>query len=152
MSDASIELAIPLDDERFIEMECDYCKNRFMIPVDIYEADDNIDFFCPLCGLPNRINTFFVPEVLELAQQKAMNYAMDELERSLSKSFKQINKSGFIKMSMKKSHREPERELYKPSNEYVKCHKNCCNLDVKVLNFDKETGIYCPVCGGIGND
>ncbi len=152
MSDTKLEISIPLDDEGFIEMECDYCKSRFMLHSSIYEDDDYINFFCPICGLPNRINTFFVPEVLELAQQKAANFALDELEKALGKEFKQINKSGFIKMSMKKPHKESERELYKPSGDYSKCHENCCDIDVKVINFDKETGIYCPVCGRIDYD
>ena len=152
MSDTKLEISIPLDDDGFIEMECDYCKSRFMLPVDVYEDDNNINFFCPVCGLPNRINTFFVPEVLELAKQKAMNYEINKLEKEFGKAFKKINKGGFIKMSMKKTHKEPERDLYKPTADYIRCHERCCNIDLKVLNFDKETGIYCPVCGRIGCD
>ena len=152
MNDIKINIPVPLDEDGFLEMECDYCKNRFMLPVNVYEDDKNINFFCPICGLANRINTFFVPEVLELAQQKALNYALAELEQEFSKSFKQINKSGFIKMSMKKPHKVPERELYEPTAVYVRCFESCCNLELKVNNFDKETGIYCPVCGRIGCD
>lgn len=29
-----------------------------MLHQDVYESDDNINFFCPICGLPNKINTF----------------------------------------------------------------------------------------------
>lgn len=147
MGDLSLEISIPLDQDDFIEMECDYCKNRFMLHKDVYESEDNINFFCPICGLPNRINTFFVPEVLEKAQQMALNYMLEELDKTLGKSIKQINKSGFIKMSMKKPKKEVEKELYTPSVDYVKCIKKCCNIDVKVKDIDKETGTYCPICG-----
>ena len=81
-----------LREDGFIEMECDYCKNRFMLHYQVYESEDNINFFCPICGLPNRTNTFFVPEVLEKAQQIALNYMYDEINRTLGKSLKQINK------------------------------------------------------------
>ena len=128
-------------------MECDYCKNRFMLHRDVYESEDNINFFCPICGLPNRINTFFVPEVLEKAQQMALNYMLEELDKTLGKSIKQINKSGFIKMSMKNPKKEVEKELYTPSVDYVKCIKKCCNIDLKIKNVDKETGTCCPICG-----
>ena len=74
MGNTLMEISVPLDKENFIELECDFCKNRFMLHQDVYESDDNINFFCPICGLPNKINTFFVPEVLEKAQQMAMNY------------------------------------------------------------------------------
>ncbi|RHS49368.1 hypothetical protein DW962_13625 [Blautia sp. AM46-5] len=77
MGDVSFEVSIPLDSDGFIEMECDYCKNRFMLHYQVYESEDNINFFCPICGLPNRTNTFFVPEVLEKAQQIALNYMYD---------------------------------------------------------------------------
>lgn len=147
MGNTLLEISVPLDKDCFIEMECDFCKNRFMLHQDVYESEDNINFFCPICGLPNKINTFIVPEVLEKAQQMAMNYMFEELERTLGKSIKQNNKSGFIKMSMKSPKKEVEKELYTPSVDYIKCAKRCCNIDIKVMGIDKETGTYCPVCG-----
>ena len=88
MGNKLMKISVPLDKDCFIEMECDFCKNRFMLHQDVYESEDNINFFCPICGLPNKINTFFVPEVLEKAQQMAMNYMLEELERTLGKSAK----------------------------------------------------------------
>lgn len=148
MSNVTLEISIPLDEDGFIEMECDFCKNRFMLHKNVYESEDNLNFFCPVCGLPNRTNTFFCPEVLEKAQQEAMNYMLDEIDRTLGKTIKGINKSGFIKMTMKKPRKEPERELYAPSDDYETVHRSCCDVDVKVKNIDKEIGIYCPICGG----
>lgn len=43
-----MEISVPLDKENFIELECDFCKNRFMLHQDVYESDDNINFFCPI--------------------------------------------------------------------------------------------------------
>ena len=80
MGNILMEISVPLDKDCFIEMECDFCKNRFMLHKDVYEKEDNINFFCPICGLPNKINTFFVPEVLKKVQQKAMNYMLEELD------------------------------------------------------------------------
>ena len=147
MGNKLMKISVPLDKDCFIEMECDFCKNRFMLHQDVYESEDNINFFCPICGLPNKINTFFVPEVLEKAQQMAMNYMLEELERTLGKSIKQINKSGFIKMSMTSPKKKVEKELYTPSVDYIKCAKACCNIDIKVTDIYKETGTYCPICG-----
>ena len=75
MGNTLMEISVPLDKENFIELECDFCKNRFMLQ------------------------------------------------------------------------REREKELYTPSDDYTKCAKKCCNIDIKVTNMDKETGTYCPVCG-----
>lgn len=141
-------LSIPLDEDGFIEMECDFCKNRFMLHKDVYSDESNLHFFCPICGLPNQINTFYCPEVLEVAKQKALNYAYAEIERQLGSTIRKINKNGFIKMSMKMPHKEPEKELYRPLNNYVLAHLDCCGIDVKILELDFEIGVYCPVCGG----
>lgn len=143
-----LSISIPLDEDGFIEMECDYCKNRFMLHQTVYSDDANLHFFCPICGLPNAINTFYCEEVLEAAQQMALNYLSDEIQKQLSPSIRQFNRNGLLKMSLKVPDREPEKELYKPINEYVLTHQYCCEIDVKTLEFDNQIGIYCPICGG----
>ena len=147
MGEVHFNVSIPLDEDEFIEMECDFCKGRFMIHKDTYENDENIHFFCPICGLPNRVDTFFCPEVLERAQQEAANYAMELLDKELSRSIRQINKSGFLKMSVNKTGRTMPKELYTPTDSYEIIHEDCCGVDVKIQNFDQEIGIYCPICG-----
>ena len=147
MAEQVVEISIPLDKDGFIEMECDYCKTRFMLYKDDYENEDNLFLFCPICGIPNKTNKFLVPEVLEKAQQIAENYMLDELDKMLNKSMRQINKNSFIKMSVKKTERVQEKELYTPIDAYVICRNKCCGIDVKVKNIDKETGTYCPICG-----
>lgn len=143
-----LSLSIPLDKNGFLEMECDYCKNRFMIHEAVYSDEANLHFFCPICGLPNDTNTFYCPEVLEAIHQKAMNYVNSEIQRQLGPSIRRINKSGFIKMSLKVPKQEPEKELYAPANEYVLFHQECCGVDVKALEIDAQIGLYCPICGG----
>lgn len=141
-------IGIPLDEDGYLEMECDFCKNRFMLHNEVYGNEENLHFFCPICGLPNATNTFFCPEVLEKAQQMAANYAMEQITTMLDKSFKGINKSKFVKVKTKKAKPELEKELYEPTQVYEITKMDCCNLCVKIQNFDKEIGFYCPVCGG----
>ena len=145
---STLKIDIPLDKDGFLEMECDFCKNRFMLHKDVYVNEDNLHFFCPICGLPNATDTFFCPEVLEKAQQIAANYAMEQINAVFDKSFKGLNKSGFVKVKTKKAKPESEKELYKPAQVYEIAKMDCCDLDVKIQNFDKEIGVYCPVCGG----
>ena len=139
---------IPLDEDGYLEMECDFCMNRFMLHKDTYENEEYLHFFCPICGLPNDTNTFFCTEVLEKMQQVAANYALAQIDAMLDKSFKGLNKSKFIKVTTKKSKPEPEKELYEPTKVYELVKMDCCGVNVKTQNFDKEIGIYCPICGG----
>lgn len=143
-----MKLNIPLDEDGFIEMECDFCKNRFMLHESVFQDESYLHFFCPVCGLPSDTGSFYCEEVIEAAERMAINYAYDEIERTLGRAMREINKSGFLKMKMDRPKREPIKELYKPQNIYRLIHQNCCGVDVKVTGFDAEIGIYCPTCGG----
>ena len=148
MDDIIFSMSIPLDEDGFLEMECDYCKNRFMLTKETFESEDNLDFFCPICGLPNRINTFCCPEVLEKVQQVATNYVMDEIYKHFSKSFKGFNKNSIISLSMEKPKHIHEAELYNPTYEYTKIRLSCCDITIKATLLDEAIGVYCPICGG----
>ena len=144
----NLELSIPLDEEGFIEMECDFCKNRFMLHESVFEDETYYHFFCPICGMPADTGSFYCEEVIEAAERLVMNYALDEIQRQLGPTIREINRSGFLKMEMTVPKKEPSKELFKPLREYKCIHKNCCGLDVKVSEFDAEIGTYCPACGG----
>lgn len=144
MSDTTFQMSIPLDEDGFIEMECDYCQNRFMLHKDVYESEENLSFFCPICGLPSSTSDYLCSEVIEKAQQIAVNYMYDMINRQLGKSFK----SKYVSVKTNKLKKEPEKELYVPINNYSLIHNQCCNVDIKVTEFDNEVGTYCPICGG----
>ncbi len=150
MDDIQFSLQIPLDEDGFLEMECDYCKGRFMLTKETFEDEENLNFFCPICGLPNRINAFYCPEVLETAEKIAANCIMDKVYRDLSKSFNSFNKNGLFKLSMDKPKHEQVSELYTPVNQYKKKRLSCCDIYIKISSFDEAIGIYCPICGGTG--
>jgi hypothetical protein len=145
--DNTFTISIPLDKDGFLELECDYCRGRFMLTKEIFEDDDNLNFYCPICGIPNRINTFYCPEVLEKANQVAMNYALDEIYKTLSKDFKSFNKNGVFKLTVDKPKPVPVSELFVPIHEYKKIHLSCCEISIKATSFDETIGVYCPLCG-----
>ena len=39
MDNITFSLSIPLDEDGFLEMECDYCKGRFMLTKETFEDD-----------------------------------------------------------------------------------------------------------------
>ncbi len=150
MQNETLSLSIPMDDEGYIDLECDYCKTRFMITGDDFESVDMPFFFCPICGLPNNTNKFLSQEVIQKAEQMAMEWALKEIERSLGKTIRDINKSGFFKMDLKAPKKEPEKELYKPIDDYIIHKTQCCQMHIKLHELDCQIGAYCPICGGTG--
>ena len=149
MSDVKLSFSIPLDENGYIELECDFCKTRFMILGDDFENKDMPFFFCPVCGLPNDLTTFYCPEVLEMAHQMAMEWAMKEINQKLGKTIKQINKnSSLFKIKMDTPKIKHPKELYKPVDKYIMHTTPCCHMDIKVRELDEQIGVYCPICGG----
>ena len=149
MSDFKLNIDIPLDQDGFIEMECDFCKERFMLHKDVYQDEKYLHFFCPICGLPNNINTFYCPEVLEKAGQIASNYMMTEVDKMLKNAFKgfRTSKKSGITISVDIPEQEKPREIYEHNNIYDIDDKKCCKVLVKISSFSKMIGTYCPICG-----
>ena len=148
MSNTKLSISIPLDNDGFIELECDFCRTRFMITGDDFESIDMPYFFCPICGLPNDLNTFYCPEVIDLAEQMAFEHAMKLIDNTLGKTIKDINKSGFIKMKLKTPKKEPKKELFIPVGHYIPCKTSCCHMQIKIFELNCQIGVYCPICGG----
>ena len=90
MGNISLSVEIPLDSDGYTELECDFCKVRFMITGEDYETKDMPFFFCPVCGLPNDLGTFYCREVIEKFEQMAKEWAIKEIDRRLGKKIKGI--------------------------------------------------------------
>ena len=73
---------------------------------------------------------------------------IDEIEKVFRGFNNCSNRNSMFSMSIKTPKKEPEKELYKPLDEYEIVESVCCMVNVKVRNIDKEIGIYCPICGG----
>lgn len=148
MENITFELSIPLDEDGFIELECDFCKTRFMVTGDDFQNKDILHLFCPICGLPNDLVQFYCPEVIEKAEQMALEWAMDEIQRQLGSPIRNFNKGGF-KIDIQTPPKEPPKELYTPVNFYINDYVNCCDSNIKIHVLDKEIGVYCPICGRV---
>lgn len=149
MGSTNLSISIPLDNDGYTELECDFCKTRFMITGDDYQHKDMPFLFCPICGLPNDLSTFYCPEVLEIAYQMAAEWAMKEINRTLGKATRSINKSGFVRMDLKMTKQEPKKVLFVPVDDYVIHKTPCCKMYVKIREIDEQIGAYCPICGRV---
>lgn len=45
MSEVTMQISIPLDKDGFLEMECDFCKNRFMLKKEVYYKKTRYRFY-----------------------------------------------------------------------------------------------------------
>ncbi len=67
----SIPVAMPLDSDGFVRRECPTCEQQFKWfshPEGDSDAEHVDQYFCPLCGVPAGVDSWWTPEQLEYAQ------------------------------------------------------------------------------------
>jgi hypothetical protein len=72
--ESSIPVAIPLDSDGFLRRECPTCQQQFKW-FSHSEGDPDTEpvdqYFCPLCGVPAGVDSWWTPEQLDYAQGAA---------------------------------------------------------------------------------
>jgi hypothetical protein len=97
--------------------------------------------------LVDEINNFYTREVVEKAEEMAMNYAIDMINK-MFKDFERNSRSNkFVKIKSKTIKKDCGKELYENVNELEITDLNCCSKTIKVQLIDKFIGVYCPYCG-----
>ena len=77
-----LQISIPLDKDQFIEMECDFCKNRFMLH---QEADNTPDFIeVPSSAIQSEN---IAPNHKTAAMSRGRNHLILEITDQASASF-----------------------------------------------------------------
>ena len=70
----SIPVSLPVDQDGFLRRECPTCEQQFKWYAH-GEGDSDAEiadqYFCPLCGAPSGVDTWWTPAQLEFAQSSA---------------------------------------------------------------------------------
>lgn len=145
MEELSIKL--PIDEEGFVLLQCNLCGEYFKMKAEDLEAEENINIWCPYCGLKS--DNYIPEEVKEMAIKKAIN----QMNNIIYNSFKDLERNTRNNRSCRiKSGKKPREEEIHPIK--VKINKledkeyKCCKKKVKVKPLLIETGSYCPFCRG----
>lgn len=138
------------DSEGYVTFECPFCGSEFKLKAGEYQDEELPleELFCPYCGLTRNKNDFLSHEVIEQAQAMAYNYAIEELNKTLGKMAKSINRSnGIIKMNYRPLKKVTTKELRDKDTSEVEFSCICCNRHVKTLYCAGSSKIFCPYCG-----
>ena len=99
MNDISIPVSIPLDPEGFLRRECPNCQQEFKWYVtDDGSAEPVNQYFCPLCGQPAGLDSWWTPAQLEYARGAAAPAIDEFVDQSLDDVFKSLKSSKNIKV------------------------------------------------------
>lgn len=144
MSDEKLSISIPTDNDGFVTFQCPFCGEIFKLQAEEIQADDVINIFCPICGLMSEPSNFVTDNVIQHAQDVAMNYVKDLLNDNFKKM--EHDSKGYFKITNKLK-TEQEKLLYETESELQQVTFECCNKNAKIRLIDKELGAYCPYCG-----
>ena len=101
MANVELKFEVQADDDGYVSYECPFCKSIFSLKASEVQSDDPIynEMYCPYCGLNDVPEKFYTNEVIEQSKALAMNYMIDELNKSFKKMSENNNK--YVKMAGK---------------------------------------------------
>jgi hypothetical protein len=149
MSDANIEISLPLDNDGCLSRECPYCKMRFKIHKDDMDGEKlPAEIFCPYCGQSDSKDEFWTSEQIkyfhDIAVFKVVAPQLDEFKNSI-RSLNTISSAFGLKVNV--DGEEISMPMAPEEIEDMTLRKRiCCDIAIKIDNtWTKE--FYCPICG-----
>lgn len=73
----------------FSSFKCSFCGEEFKLRADEVQEDDVMELFCPSCGIPCPVSTYYTEDIKE----NAMILAENEMAKAVNDLFKGLEKS-----------------------------------------------------------
>lgn len=145
----SIPVSIPLDDDGFLRRECPTCEQEFKW-FSHQEGDPDAEqvdqYFCPRCGQPSGLDTWWTPAQIEYAQGAARPEIDQFITDSLADALKGVKGTSFkVNQNWNSGGATPD-PLIEPNDMVIvepPCHPN---EPLKVPE-DATHRVHCLVCG-----
>lgn len=147
-----IQLTLPLDHDGFLRRECPHCVCQFKWhhgPAN-EEAEEQpvpASYYCPLCGQPAGMDSWWTQEQLEYAQGTIVPAAMREIGQGLQDTFKGAS-SKHVRFDLKGNVDTPNvpASLTEPDDMVIVTSP--CHSYEPVKVAENTSGPYhCLVCG-----
>ena len=142
------EIVMEPDDDGFVAFECPFCESTFGLNSDEYNDGRELytELYCPYCGLNDDINNFYTKDVVKQAEEIALNYMNEEINK-MFKKISQSKKSKFVKMTYKPLKNKKITPIKKKESAESIFECSNCNNHVKVENCISKEKIFCSYCG-----
>jgi len=140
---------IPCDLEGYVTFECPFCEAEFKLLAGEVQADGQLcnELFCPYCGLTRNADHFYSREVIEHIEALVQNYAFEQINKTMGKMAKSVNKSKVMKMDFKPLKMGNVKELKErdTAEEIFQC--KACERREKVIYCVGVSKVFCAYCG-----
>nr|WP_307990636.1 TFIIB-type zinc ribbon-containing protein [uncultured Niameybacter sp.] len=144
MSDISLEISIPADNDGFVLFRCPVCGEYFKLKPSDVEADEVLHVWCPCCGIASK--DYITDDVIDLAMKMAENVAMDMIFNEMKKWERQFKGPLTFKVGNRPKPK-PEEPIVAGIEALEKERYRCCKREAKIKPTLKYSSSYCPFCG-----
>lgn len=146
MSKTIGKATLEADENGLITLQCDRCESRFKVDCSYLNDElEDKEICCPVCGISEKLNTFWPKEVIE----EAKKMAMVEAEQMIIDAFKGLD-SKYFKVKTKPVQRVDTNVKFKNKDyDMQQVLVKCCGHKIALMPSDITAGFYCPYCGRI---
>jgi hypothetical protein len=145
----SIPVSIPLDEDGFLRRECPTCEQEFKW-FNHTEGDPDAEqvdqYFCPRCGEPSGLDTWWTPSQLEYAQAAAQPDIDQYVKDSLTDAFNGVKGEGFKVNQNWSSESATPDPLIEP-NDMLIVEPPCHPTEPLKVPDTATDRVHCMVCG-----
>ncbi|MER7557337.1 hypothetical protein ABTZ46_10375 [Nocardioides sp. NPDC126508] len=146
-----VTFEVPTDDDGFLRRECPTCEQQFKWYAHA-EGDPDAEvveqYFCPLCGVPSGLDTWWTPEQLESAMGAAGPQIDQLVQDSLAQAFKGAKGLSY-KPNPNATLGIPDAEPLSEANDMLIVESPCHpNEPVKVPE-NAAGSLHCLICGSL---
>lgn len=145
----SIPIELPLDGDGFLRRECPTCEEQFKWhATDEGDSDaETVDqYYCPLCGVPSGLDTWWTPEQLEHAHGAAGPAIDQHISDMVGEAFKGI-KGVTYKQNRDFTLDTATPEPLTEPNDMIIAEPPCHPSEPVKIPEAKAAGVFCLVCG-----
>jgi hypothetical protein len=151
MSETTVQVSMPLDEDGFLRRECPTCERQFKWrsgseeTVEAAEAPEM--YYCPYCAEPADTGSWWTPQQLEYAQQYAAAEVLGPGLAEFQRSIARMNQpGGIIQISMDVTLPSQPEPLVEP-NDMARVDFPCHPEGPLKVADDWDAEVSCLVCG-----
>jgi DNA-directed RNA polymerase subunit RPC12/RpoP len=135
------------DIEGYSSFKCSLCGEDFKLNTHEVQEDDVIELFCPNCGIPSPISTYYTADIIEHAETLVMNEAMDMLNDMFKGFERTARRSKHITFKRGKPLPTKQPRALFENDDLEQIEFLCCNRKAKLSLLSKTIKPFCPYCG-----
>lgn len=135
------------DIDGFNSFKCSLCGEDFKLKTDEFQEKEVLELFCPNCGIPSPITTYYTNDIIEHVETIIENEASNMINNLFKNLEKSLNKNNNLTFKRGKTLPTQQPKVLFENDDLDRLEFVCCNRKAKLSLFSKTIKPFCPYCG-----